>query len=112
MIAEIRALKKRYPHLDYDESRLIYAQTLKPSHIFVGEQDFDGYFAFVFESTKHVLLENPQEGNAAYIFKHDWMTLSKLTKSELLDGYTHAVERVLHRQTGNWKWRIKRALRL
>jgi hypothetical protein len=112
LVAEIRALKQRYPHLRYDEERMLYAQTLNPSHIFVGEDEFDGYFAFVFEHTNHVLLENPQEGNAAYIFKQDWMELSKLSKRDfLLEQYRDLVQRVPHRNTGNWKWYIRQALR-
>ena len=109
---EIRALKKRYPDLKYDEARTDYAKSLSPTHMYVGLDEFDGYFAFVFTETEHVLLENPQEGNAAYIFKSDWMSLSKLPKFELLERFPHCVERVLHRSAGNWKWRIKCALRL
>lgn len=111
LVAEIRALRQRFPHLRYDEERMLYAQTLDPSHIFVGEDDFDGYFAFVFEHTKHVLLENPQEGNAAYVFRQDWMALSRLSKRELLEQYRDLVQRVPHRNTGNWKWYIRQALR-
>lgn len=109
---EIRELRKRYPHLNYDEERLHHAQSLQPSHVYVGVDEFEGYFAFVFEKTEFVLLENPQEGNAAYIFKRDWTSLSKLPKFELLNRYPHCVERVLHREFGNWRWRIKRALKL
>ncbi len=109
---EIHELKKRYPHLKYDEERLVHAQGLKPTHVYVGTDEFGGYFAFVFGKTERVLLENPQEGNAAYIFKRDWTSLSKLPKFELLNRYSHCVERVLHREFGNWKWRIRSALKL
>jgi hypothetical protein len=109
---EIRELKTRYPYLRYDEKRLDYAQTLNPSHTYVGNDEFEGYFAFVFDRTEHVLLENPQEGNAAYIFKRNWTALSKLPKRDLLEGYRHDVQRVLHRDSGNWKRHIRFALRI
>ena len=109
---EIRALKRRYPDLKYDEKRVDFAMSLGPTHRYVGIDEFEGYFAFVFNQTDHVLLENPQEGNAAYIFKHNWASLSKLPKFELLSYFSQAVERVIHREDANWKWRIKRALSL
>jgi hypothetical protein len=110
IINEIRRLKAHYPHLKYDEERIRYVETLRPSETFVGEDEFDGYFAFVFSTTDHVLLENPEEGNAACIFKQDWMSLSKFSKHELLSGYAHCFDRILHRQGGNWKYRIRRSL--
>lgn len=112
IIDEIARLKSRYPDLRLDEERLRYAQTLKPSQVFVGDDEFDGYFAFVFPNTQHVLLENPQEGNAAYIFKENWTSLSRRTKQELLSSYTHCVKRVLHRESSDWKWHIRRRLAL
>ena len=112
IIDEISRLNSRYPHLKLDEERLRYAHSLKPSQVFVGEDEFDGYFAFVFPSTKHVLLESPQEGNAAYIFQQNWTSLSRRTKQELLSSYTHCVKRVLHRENSDWKWEIRRRLGL
>ena len=112
IVDEIARLKSRYPDLRLDEERLRYAQSLKPAQVFVGEDEFDGYFAFVFTTTRHVLLENPEEGNAAYIFQLDWTSLSRRTKQELLSNYTHCVKRVLHRENSDWKWRIRNRLGL
>ncbi len=112
VIDEIARLRSKYPHLKLDEERLRYAQSLKPSQVFVGADEFDGYFAFVFPNTQHVLLENPEEGNAAYIFKENWTSLSRRTKQELLSSYNYCVKRVLHRGDTGWKWRIRRRLGL
>lgn len=103
-------VRRRNPMQKADEARLPYADSLRPIQKFVGVDEFEGYFVFLFQNTDRVLLENPLEGNAAYIFKGDWTYLSKLSKGDLLSEYRHYVERVLHRQAGNWRWRIKQAL--
>ncbi|MCP9487719.1 MAG: hypothetical protein MSC30_17895 [Gaiellaceae bacterium MAG52_C11] len=105
-------VRRRHPGIRLDEARLPHADSLGPMQKFVGEDEFEGYFVFIFDKTDRVLLENPIEGNAAYIFRGDWTFLSKLSKGELLESYRYSVERVLHREAGNWKWRINRALAL
>ena len=112
IVDEIRRLKLRYPHLRLQEERLLYAQSLGPSEKYVGEDEFEGYFAFVFRRTQHVLLENAEEGNAAYIFKKDWKSLSKRTKQDLLSNYRYCVDRVFHREDTDWKRRIRGRLGL
>lgn len=108
----IENLHKKDPELRIDEARIHFAQALKPSHIFVGEDEFQGYFAFVFEQTQRVLLDNPIEGNAAYVFFKDWKELSRFPKFYLLRNYPHKVERVIHRESGQWKSELRRLLRL
>ncbi len=112
LASELNILRRRYPALRFDEERLLYAHSLRPTQIFVGQDEFEGYFAFIFDRTDHVLLENPQEGNAAYIFKRDWTSLSRLPKFELLNRYPQWVQRVLHRDIRNWKLKIRHALGL
>lgn len=106
------AVRGRNPGVQLDESRLPYADSLGPVKKYIGEDEFDGYFVFLFERTDRVLLENPIEGNAAYIFHGDWTYLSKLSKHDLLTIYGDSVKRVLHREAGDWRGRIKRSLRL
>lgn len=55
-------------------------------------------------------LENPEQGNAAYIFKENWTSLSRRTKQEPLSSYNYCVKRVLHRGDTDWKWHIRRSL--
>jgi hypothetical protein len=53
----------------FDNERLDFAFQLNPSAVYVGRNEFNGYFVFVFHGTRKVLLENPFYGNAAYVFR-------------------------------------------
>lgn len=109
VLSALQDYHRRWPEIRVDESRLRYAYSLKPEQVFIGEHEFDSYFAFVFGGGVKVLLENPIEGNAAYIFDQDWRLLSKLSKSELLAHHREHVIRVIH--SLKWKADIKKALR-
>ena len=102
----------RCPLQKYDEERVRHAESLLPSERYCGEKEFDGYFAYLFSSTSRVLLENAEEGNAAYVLNGEWEALSKLTKQELLRDHAHCVDRAFHRKNGDWKRRIRRLLQL
>jgi hypothetical protein len=112
LAAAVAQLKKSYPDLKIDETRLHFAQSLSPTHIFVGEDEFEGYFAFVFDRSTRVLLDNPIEGNAAYIFLREWKELSRHSKTYLLRYHGKEVGRVIHNDTGLWKARVKHLLRV
>lgn len=88
-----------------EPDRLKYAYSLNPSQIYVGQGGFDGYFVFIYSRTSRVLLENPIEGNAAYVLLRDWKDLSRLTKSELLSS--DAAVRVVH--SGEWRTHLRSA---
>ncbi len=109
VLSALHDFHRRRPEIRVDESRVRYAYSLKPEQIFVGEDEFDGYIAFVFARGVKVLLENPIEGNAAYIFGQDWRLLSKLSKSELLVHHREHLVRVIH--SPGWKSDIRQALR-
>jgi hypothetical protein len=106
----IQEFHERNPHCAIDKSRLVFAYSLKPKCVYVGEDEFDGYFAFVFSNTRRVLLENPIEGNAAYVFIEDWKFLSKLPKTDLLSLHDHGVKRAIH--LGLWRTRIRSLLKI
>jgi hypothetical protein len=108
VLSALHHFHQRRPEVRVDESRLRYAYSLKPEQIFIGEDEFDGYFAFVFVGGVRVLLENPIEGNAAYIFGQDWRLLSKLSKSELLAYHRDHLIRVVH--SSRWKSEVLQAL--
>lgn len=108
ILGALQEFHRRHPELTVDESRLKFAYSLGPDHVYVGEDEFDGYFAFVFPHTRRVLLENPIEGNGAYVFAGDWKFLSKLPKTELLQFHGHEVKRAVHR--GYWRTRVTRLL--
>lgn len=92
--------------------RLISAVNLSPFEIVRGESEFNEYLCFRFRNNNKVLLESPYEGNAAYVLRGDWEMLSRKTKYELLNIYSEFCERIIHGQSGNWKYEIKRSLGL
>jgi hypothetical protein len=99
---------QRYcPHLSLDVARLRFAYGLKPSAVFIGLGEFDGYLAFTFKHTNKVLLECPLEGNAAYLFHEDWEKLSRLTKTALLLNHRSTVDRVIHDPKGWWRYQLQ-----
>ena len=91
--------------------RLIAAIALDPFEIVIGKNEFNEYLCFRFMNNK-VLLESPYEGNAAYVLRGDWETLSKKSKWELTNIYSDFCERIIHGPSGNWKYEIKRSLGL
>lgn len=96
----------------FDNERLDFAFQLNPSAIYVGRNEFNGYFVFVFHGTRKVLLENPFYGNAAYVFSQEWKTLSKLPKTELTQDYDGVVDKIIHSKImWHWKNQIRLALR-
>jgi hypothetical protein len=105
----LSGFRKRHPGVVTDEDRIAHAYSFRPEHVYIGEDEFDGYFAFVFPKASLVLLENPIEGNAAYVFADDWRQLSKLTKTELLQNHRGQFEHVPHK--GAWKSRLGRLLK-
>ena len=91
--------------LEWDLSRLTYAQKFKPNECWVGQGELSGYVVFVFLKRKLALLDHPIKGNACYILKGDWRSLSRLTKWELLAKKRRYVKRIVHR--GDWRQRLK-----
>jgi hypothetical protein len=91
---------------------LISAVNLSPFEIVRGESEFNEYLCFRFRNNNKVLLESPYEGNAAYVLRGDWELLSRKTKYELLNIYSEFCDRIIHGQSGNWKYEIKRSLGL
>jgi len=92
--------------------RLIAVVKLSPVEIVSGRSEFNDYLCFRFRDNNKVLLESPYEGNAAYVLRGDWETLSKKPKWELLNIYSDFCERIIHGPSGNWKHEIKRSLGL
>lgn len=92
--------------------RLIAAIALDPFERVIGKNEFNGYLCFRFKNNNKVLLESPYEGNAAYVLRGDWETLSKKSKWELTNIYSDFCERIIHGPSGNWKLEIKERLGL
>ena len=90
-------------HIELD--RITFALSLAPRQICVGIDDFAGYYAFVLGGDA-VLFECPVYGNAAYVVKGDWQTLSQMHKCQL----TRRGLRIIHTNR-QWRARLKAALR-
>lgn len=102
-------LKKANPGISWDMSRLKNAKDLKPSEVWVGTDHFEGYTIFRFKWTLAALLEHPITGNASYVLRRNWKTLSRETKADLLGGGSKWVRRVVH--LGDWKVRLREILK-
>jgi hypothetical protein len=84
--------------------------SLNPTNSYVGVDEFNGSFIFYFQELDSAILDNPEYGNAIYVIRGDWKTLSRLSKAELLEGYQDNVTRVIH--SGNWFVRLKKLIYL
>ena len=89
----------------FDTSRLEFLLSMKPSRVYAGLDEFDGYLAFLFSSMDSAVLENPMEGNAIYVFDANWRELSKLSKMELFLETERRFCRIVH--SGDWQNRLK-----
>lgn len=107
----MRALQEAKPNKRVDESRLRFAYSLDPCQIAIGQDELDGYIAFLFPNTTRVLMDCPFEGNAAYVFLRDWAVLSRLSKRELLEQHYTQARRVIHDEGGSWKNELGSLLR-
>lgn len=89
----------------FEFARIEQILTLSPSLIYLGTEQFDGYIVFAFSGIPFVVLDNPVFGNAVYLLKGDWKTLSTYSKMELLTEHAESVERILH--TEAWFDRLR-----
>ena len=55
-----------------------------PDFVAVGVGGFSDYVVFGFTGRSRYVLESPNTGNATYIFKDDWESISRLSKREIL----------------------------
>ncbi|WP_419813425.1 hypothetical protein [Bacterioplanoides sp.] len=86
------------------EHRMNTVKKFGPSMIARGRNGFNGYFVYGFESIGIFILESVYTNNATYVFKDDWEMLSKLTKSQLINGEAN-FERIIH--NSSWDMRMK-----
>lgn len=92
---------------ELDWQRVMSIEELKPSSVYIGNNDFRGYICFIFESANLAVLEKPIYGNATYILpKNNWKELSKLTRTTLLKEYPE-VNRCIHYDLDSWIASVK-----
>lgn len=87
--------------------RMKFFENLGVKKYIRGTNSFNSYIGALFDNDI-VLLENSSYGNAAYILKSDWETLSKLSRTELLSHYSDEIIRIPHNK--NWKNNLINAL--
>jgi len=68
--------------LDFEEDRIDEAFRFGPRQICIGTEEFFGYYAFVLDRGVNIF-ECPVYGNAAYVVRGDWSTLSQFSKNKL-----------------------------
>ena len=90
------------------QDRYDYLMSLGAKNIIVGIDSFQGYIGAMFEGDI-VVFDNIRFGNAVYILREDWETLSKRTKRELrtMKGISHWVPHV-----NGWKQSVARILKM
>ena len=94
--------------IKYDEKRLEKIYSLTPTATYIGSDEFKGYIAFYFDEIQMAVLDCHIIGNAIYVMDGDWQSLSRLSKSGLLDNYPNKVTRIIH--AGAWFLRLKSLL--
>lgn len=70
-----------------------------PDFCVLGTQNFWGYVVYGFTSCNLYVFECNEVNNATYVFKGDWTSASRLTKTQVLAGNMHEA-RIFH--TENW----------
>jgi len=87
--------------------RIEFFNTLSLQHYIRGKNTFSQYFGAALKNS-FVILENIRYGNAIYIFKKDWETFSKLSRTELLNIPSEDFVRIVH--SSNWKNNVLRVV--
>ena len=80
----------------------------KPDAVYYGNGGFHGYLVFIFKKKNLVLMENMIYGNATYVFRDNWVELSKLSKAEIIK-HNLQDKRLVHR--GYWPIQIMKLLK-
>lgn len=88
--------------------RLQTIRKYDPDFCAIGNAGFSGYVVFGFKDKGVYVFENPDLGNATYVFDENWKVLSKKTKSEILDEHLQK-DRIIH--TPSWGNKINRLLK-
>ena len=101
-------LLRRNPKWAIEFSRIEHVYGLGPQATYCGIDEFDGYLVFYFARPGFAVLECPIVGNALYVIRGDWVSLSRLTKTDLLRTHSRRVSRIIH--TDQWRHELKRHL--
>lgn len=88
--------------------RLEYLYTFTPTDIYMGKDEFHGYFVLYFQQHLTAVFECPVVGNALYLVRGPWQLWARKSKAELLHAASKDVRRIIH--VGEWRSRVRIAL--
>lgn len=78
-----------------------------PDNIYVGNGGFAGYLIYEFRRKNFFVVDSIMYGQATYILGDDWETISKLSKSDIVQNDLHQ-DRIIH--TRSWVEYMRKAL--
>jgi hypothetical protein len=110
LVEHFERISKQPIAIVFDIDRLHKVYSLKPDDVFVGIDQFEGYVVFYFASAETAVLDCPVTGNAIYVFGEKWKSLSRLTKTALLNGQGRDITRIVHH--GAWFSRLKSLVKM
>lgn len=90
------------------KDRFDYINSFNPNIIRQGVGGYTGYLVFEFADKNLFIFDSIIYGEAMYVFKDDWINVSKLTKSEIIQNKL-AEERIVHNKY--WKTKLKKFLK-
>ncbi|MBA2526131.1 MAG: translation initiation factor IF-2 N-terminal domain-containing protein [Pyrinomonadaceae bacterium] len=105
LIQHFHGLSQKMTPVVFDIGRLHKVYSLNPDEVFVGTEEFEGYVVFYFALAQTAVLDCPVTGNAIYVFGENWKSLSRLTKSTLLNSRNRGINRIVH--NGAWFPRLR-----
>jgi hypothetical protein len=85
------------------KERYDFIASLQPESIIIGTGGMNRYFGAKFLENL-VVFENLDYGNAIYVMYEEWQTLSKISRTNLLEMDKSKFDRIKH--TENWKDRV------
>lgn len=90
------------------KDRFDYINSFNPDIIRQGIGGYTGYLVFEFTDKNLFIFDSIIYGEAMYVFKDDWINVSKLTKSEIIQNKL-TEERIVHNK--NWKTKLNKFLK-
>jgi hypothetical protein len=87
--------------------RLETIANYRPDFEAIGQNGFSGYVVFGFSEKELYVFESANLGNATYIVRGDWESVSKMSKAEIIQNNLHEL-RLIHRN--DWKEKISQVL--
>lgn len=90
------------------KERFDYINSFNPDVVRQGVGGYTGYLIFEFTDKNLFIFDSILYGDAMYVFKNDWINVSRLTKREIIQNEL-AEERIIHNKS--WKAKLNRFLK-